>query len=89
MWIKFHEVSSLLRFSEKWELFASELGCGTLSPLIYQHITNVLFKRIFESKLTPAFSLSSSVEDVGLTYEVDNVIHYLGGGGACDQTAEV
>ena len=32
-----------------------------------------------ESKLTTVFSLSGSVEDVGLTYEEENAIHYVGG----------
>ena len=79
MWIKFHELTSSLGFSEMWELFVSEQGCGTLSPLLYQHITDVIFERIIESKLTTAFSLSCSVENVGLTYEEENAIHYVGG----------
>ena len=71
MWIKFHELTSPLGFSEKWELFVSELGIGTLSPLLYQHIIDVIFERIIEKKLTPASENSDSViEDVSLTYEV-------------------
>jgi len=80
MWIKFHELTSSLEFSEKWELFVSELGIGTLSPLLYQHITDVIFESIIEKKFTPASENSDSViEDVSLTYEEENAIQYVAG----------
>ena len=87
MWIKFHELTSSLQFSEKWELFASELGIRLLSPLLYQHITGVIFERIIENKLTPVFSATDTLDDViedigltyGLTYGEENAVHYVGG----------
>jgi len=41
-----------VEFVKKWETFASELGIGTLSPLLYQHITNVIFEHIIKESVT-------------------------------------
>ena len=35
-----------------------------LSPLLYQHITDVIFERIIENKLTPAISVIDTSDDV-------------------------
>ena len=42
-----------------------------LSPLLYQHITGVIFEKIVQSKVTPAFSLSGNPDsrDAGIMLE--------------------
>ena len=83
LWIKFHELTASTEFSSKWETFASKLHIGTISPLLYQHVTDVIFEKIIkESMGTSTIGISTSTgvtEDCGLTFEEENAIHYVGG----------
>ena len=83
LWIKFHELTSSTEFANEWETFASKLGIGTVSPLLYQHITDIIFESIIKestSTSTVDFSMSTgATQDCGLTFEEESAIHYVGG----------
>ena len=69
---------SLNRICQKWETFACSLGISTLSPLLYQHITDVLFETIIKESLSVSTS-TGDTQDSGLTFEEESAIHYVGG----------
>ena len=78
----FHELTVSTEFAKKWETFACSLGIGTLSPLLYQHITDVLFETIIKESLSVSTDGSTSTgdtQDSGLTFEEGSAIQYVGG----------
>ena len=86
LWIRFHELTVSVEFVKMWETFASELGIGTLSPLLYQHITDVIFERIIKESVTSVSTVactsstpSGDAQVPGLTFEEECAIHYVGG----------
>ena len=80
LWIKFHELTASTEFANKWETFASKLGIGTVSPLLYQHITDVIFESIIkESMNISTVGFTGAMQDCGLTFEEESAIHYVGG----------
>ena len=76
LWIKFHELTASTEFANEWETFTSKLGIGTLSPLLYQHITDVIFESIIKESIsssTVGFSTSTgATQDCGLTFEEES-----------------
>ena len=55
IWIKFHELTVSMEFAKKWEDFMAKLGITTIPPLLYQHITHIIFESVIkESSNFPA-----------------------------------
>lgn len=55
MWIKFHELTVSMEFANKWGDFTAKLGTTPIPPLLYQHITDVIFESVIkESIKSPA-----------------------------------
>ena len=83
LWIKFHELTISIEFAKKWESFASNLSIDTVSPLLYQHVTDVIFESIIRESLSmsPVAHTTSTeaTQDAGLTFEEENALHYVGG----------
>ena len=48
-----------------------------MSPLLYQHITDMLFESLSVS--TDGSTSTGDTQDSGLTYEEESAIHYVGG----------
>ena len=81
LWIKFHELTVSTAFAKKWEDFGVTLGVRAMPPLLYQHITDVLFETIIKECVNSATCQSGSraIDAIALTYEEDNAIYYIGG----------
>jgi len=86
MWIMFHDLTISMDFADKWKSFIAKLGITGASPLLYQHLTDV----VFESKIKEMVDFSSPVapltcgstaveEETALSYEEENVVRYVGG----------
>ena len=63
LWILFLELTVSTKFAKKWKTFACSLGIGTLSPVLYQHITYVLFETIIKESLSVSTDGSISTGD--------------------------
>jgi len=79
LWIQFHELTSSQDFISKWEGFANNLSV-TVPPLLYQHITDEIFKDIIKKSFGSLVSEATTEEDaITLSNEEENAIHYVGG----------
>ena len=85
---KVHEFTVSMEFAKKWEDFMAKFGITTILPLLYQHITNVIFKSVIkesinfpasEPTLTTCETTPITQEIDALTYEEENAVRYVGG----------
>ena len=82
LWIKFHELTVSIAFAKKWEDFGVTLHVRTIPPLLYQHITDVLFEATIKECVSSATSQSAiggAIDTAVLTYEEENAVYYIGG----------
>ena len=78
LWIKFHEITVSIAFAKKWEDFGVTLRVRTIPPLLYQHVTHVLFEATIKECVSSAIS-QSAIDTVVLTYKEENAVYYIGG----------
>ena len=83
MWGRYHEIRSSDHFRITWSSFIqASVGC-TASPILYQFLTDEIFKRLLKSTVSLS-SIASSSESNGypscqLTYEEQNAVRYAAG----------
>ncbi len=80
MWMKFHAARTSKDFLLSWEKLMKESLEKTASPIFFQHITDVIFKKMIK-QYTPV-SLEASQGEAratNLTYEEENALYYTAG----------
>ena len=83
MWGRYHEIRSSDHFRITWSSFIqASVGC-TASPILYQSLTDEIFKRLLKSTVSLSSIASSSESNdcpsCQLTYEEQNAVRYAAG----------
>ena len=79
MWGKFHFTRTSKEFLSYWSaLMKASLVKETAPPLFYQHITDILFKRLIKL-YTPVSSQTRQSRPPSLNYEEENALYYTAG----------
>ena len=60
-------------------MFTTKLGICTVSPLMYQHVTDVIFEGIIKESMLSVSTSTETTQDCDLTFEEESAIHCVDG----------
>ena len=78
MWRTFHELRNSAQFRELWKSFFVQVMKDPVHPHLYQHITEILFRKMVQVKVTVLDHTESDIIQP-ITESEENALRYAAG----------
>ncbi len=79
MWEKYHKYRTSDRFRATWRTFLEAATSTQPCPILYQYLTDAIFKSIIKDKYRPKAASTTTDEQTSLTFEEMSGLRYAAG----------